>query len=184
MGHIFVKLWPFSRHIFANPALYEATGLSAEQYLGKTNEEIGLPEHLCLFWKEKHDAVFKTGQPLYFEFNFHAFDKGERVFHTSVCPEFNVNKEVKSIISFMRDITELKEEELEKNRTIEALEKALAEVKTLQGLIPICMYCKGIRDDKGYWNQLEEYFSKFSDIEFSHGICEKCAKERFPDYIK
>jgi len=94
------------RHIFANSALYNAIGMTPEQYLGKTNEEIGFPEHLCSFWREKHLEVFATGKPKYFEFNYPTFDKGERTFQAAVCPEFN-NKEVESIISFMRDITEL-----------------------------------------------------------------------------
>jgi GAF domain-containing protein len=54
------------------------------------------------------------------------------------------------------------------------LENALSEVKTLQGLLPICSYCKKIRDDKGYWNQIEAYLKKYSDATFSHGICPEC----------
>lgn len=60
------------------------------------------------------------------------------------------------------------------------LEKALAEIKTLQGIIPICASCKKIRDDQGYWQQLEVYISEHSDAEFSHGICPACARELYP----
>ena len=62
------------------------------------------------------------------------------------------------------------------NKNIE-LEKALEEIKTLQGIIPICSYCHSIRDDQGAWNRLEEYLSKHSDAAFSHGVCPKCLKE-------
>ena len=62
------------------------------------------------------------------------------------------------------------------------LETALGEVKTLQGLLPICSSCKKIRDDKGYWNQLEAYLTKHSSIEFSHGICPDCAKTMMEDF--
>ena len=62
------------------------------------------------------------------------------------------------------------------------LENALGEVKTLRGLLPICSYCKKIRDDKGYWNQLEAYLTKHSSIEFSHGICPDCAKTMMEDF--
>lgn len=55
------------------------------------------------------------------------------------------------------------------------LKKALADVKTLEGLVPICAHCKKIRDDKGYWNQLEIYLSRHSDLEFTHGLCPDCA---------
>lgn len=61
------------------------------------------------------------------------------------------------------------------------LEHALNEVKTLQGLFPICSFCKRIRDDKGYWNQIEAYIHDHSGAEFSHGICPECVKEHYPD---
>jgi type II secretory pathway pseudopilin PulG len=64
----------------------------------------------------------------------------------------------------------------------EDLEKALAEVKTLSGLLPICSHCKKIRDDKGYWNQIESYIQKHSEAEFSHGICQECAKKYYSNY--
>lgn len=66
-------------------------------------------------------------------------------------------------------------------RTAE-LEKALSEINILRGIIPICASCKKIRDDSGYWNQLEEYFSKNSEIQFSHGICPDCSAKLYPEY--
>ncbi|MBK7293990.1 MAG: hypothetical protein IPI84_09520 [Holophagaceae bacterium] len=62
----------------------------------------------------------------------------------------------------------------------EHLERLLAEVKTLGGMLPICSHCKKIRDDKGYWNQLEAYLNEHTEAEFTHGICPDCAKEVFP----
>lgn len=55
------------------------------------------------------------------------------------------------------------------------------DLKTLRGLLPICSHCKKIRDDKGYWNQLENYISSHSQVEFSHSICEKCLDEYYPE---
>ena len=57
---------------------------------------------------------------------------------------------------------------------VEQLQEALAEVKTLKGLIPICAWCKNIRDDEGYWERLEAYISKHTDAIFTHGICPGC----------
>lgn len=74
-------------------------------------------------------------------------------------------------------------DELEKRvreRTAD-LRKALDDIKTLKGIVPICSHCKKIRDDKGYWSQLEAYVQKHSEAEFSHGICPDCAKEFHPD---
>jgi len=67
------------------------------------------------------------------------------------------------------------------NRKNRELEEALREVKTLQGLLPICASCKKIRDDKGYWVQIENYISDRSDVQFSHGICSECAKKLYPE---
>jgi len=64
---------------------------------------------------------------------------------------------------------------------IEELKEALANVKQLSGLLPICCHCKKIRDDQGYWKQIELYIDEHSEAEFSHGICQECAKQHYPD---
>jgi CheY-like chemotaxis protein len=61
------------------------------------------------------------------------------------------------------------------------LKEALDRVRVLSGLLPICSFCKKIRDDRGYWNQAEAYITKHSDATFSHGICPACAEKHFPD---
>lgn len=73
-------------------------------------------------------------------------------------------------------------EDLETHK--EKLEKALAEIKTLRGILPICSNCKNIRDDDGYWNQIEVYIRDHSEAEFTHGICPECVKKLYPDYSK
>jgi len=67
------------------------------------------------------------------------------------------------------------------HKTVVKLEKALAEVKTLRGILPICSFCKKIRDDEGYWNQVEVYVRERSDADFSHSICPDCLKEHYPE---
>lgn len=61
------------------------------------------------------------------------------------------------------------------------LKSALQEIKSLRGMLPICSYCKKIRDDDGYWNKLETYIREHSEAEFSHGICPECAKKFYPE---
>lgn len=73
--------------------------------------------------------------------------------------------------------------EKEKEDLIIELRKALKEVKTLGGLLPICSSCKKIRDDSGYWNQIEAYISQRTDTEFSHGLCPTCARKLYPDLM-
>ena len=78
------------------------------------------------------------------------------------------------------DITKRKEIEADREKLITKLQDALNEIKTLKGIIPICASCKKIRDDKGYWNQIEIYIKEHSDADFSHGICPECAKKLYP----
>ncbi len=68
----------------------------------------------------------------------------------------------------------------EKEQLIVELQDALVKVRVLQGLLPICSSCKKIRDDKGYWQQIEGYISEHSEAEFSHGICPPCAEKLYP----
>ena len=82
----------------------------------------------------------------------------------------------------MRDITERKLVEREREKLIEELSQALKKIKTLRGLIPICSHCKKVRDDQGFWNQVESFIAEHSEAEFSHSICPECAKTHYPDY--
>jgi hypothetical protein len=69
----------------------------------------------------------------------------------------------------------------EKGRLIRELEAALSKVRTLSGLLPICASCKNIRDDQGYWTQMEAYISQHSEAEFSHSMCPPCARKLYPE---
>ena len=79
------------------------------------------------------------------------------------------------------EIQERLRAQIEKDKLIIELEHALGEVKTLTGLLPICASCKRIRDDNGYWNQLESYIRDHSDAEFTHSICPECQEKLYPD---
>jgi len=80
-----------------------------------------------------------------------------------------------------KEITERIQAEEERNRLVLDLKKTLSEVKTLRGFLPICSHCKKIRDDNGYWKQIEAYIQEHSHAEFSHSICQECAKKYYPD---
>ncbi len=71
----------------------------------------------------------------------------------------------------------------ERYATTARLKQTLEEVKTLSGMLPICASCKKVRDDQGYWNQIESYVSEHSEAVFSHGLCPGCAEELFPDFV-
>ncbi len=86
-------------------------------------------------------------------------------------------------IGFLRNISDRKRAEQERETLIQDLQEALAKVKVLRGLIPICGHCKKIRDDQGYWNQLEAYITSHTEAAFSHGICPDCARTYFPEFM-
>ena len=79
------------------------------------------------------------------------------------------------------DITRRKQLEQEQKNLIQKLQDALDKIKTLRGLIPICAACKNIRDDRGFWHQVEEYISQHSEAKFSHGVCPDCMKKLYPE---
>lgn len=84
-------------------------------------------------------------------------------------------------MGIVRDISNRKRMEKEREELIQRLQDALSRVKKLSGLLPICASCKKIRDDKGYWNQIETYIRAHSEADFSHGICPECAKKLYPE---
>ncbi len=85
------------------------------------------------------------------------------------------------VSAIARDITERKRIREEREKLVCQLQEALSRVKQLSGLLPICANCKKIRDDKGYWNQIEKYISEHSEAEFTHGICPSCVVQLYPE---
>ncbi len=176
------------RNIFANPTLYTVTGLTPEQYLGKTNKEIGMPEALCDFWRKKHDKVFNSGVPEIIEFSFPTVNNDERVLQAIISPEIDDCNEVKTVISYIRDVTDFKLAETEKNIIIEKLEKTLAELVTaqqhinqLEKVLPICSNCKKIRDKAGNYMDADSYIIAHTESQVTHGLCPDCIKKLYPE---
>ncbi len=93
----------------------------------------------------------------------------------------NSDGEVIGRMASFVDVTERKNIEQDRERLISKLQDALNHIKTLRGIIPICASCKQIRDDKGFWHQVEVYVRDHSEANFSHSICPKCAKSLYPD---
>lgn len=87
---------------------------------------------------------------------------------------------VTSALTLKQEMDRRKLREVELRRSNDELQRALKEVKTLRGLIPICASCKKIRNDGGFWQQLEEYLGEHSNAEFSHGLCQPCIKKLYP----
>jgi methyl-accepting chemotaxis protein len=82
------------------------------------------------------------------------------------------------------EINDRKKIEEEREKVIADLKKALAEIKTLRGILPVCSNCKKIRDDQGYWEEIEVYISERSDADFSHGVCPECVEELYGEDLR
>lgn len=95
---------------------------------------------------------------------------------------YSSNNGLKYLEGFITDITKQKNIEAEREKLVTDLQNAMHEIKTLSGLLPVCTHCKKVRDDKGYWNQIETYISDRADVDFSHGICPDCAETHYPDF--
>lgn len=90
----------------------------------------------------------------------------------------------KYVFCVCRDVTERKQAEREREELIRQLQEALAELKVLRGMVPICSYCKRVRDDEGYWQQVEVYIEKQAGADVTHGICPECLEKHFPELIE
>jgi len=88
------------------------------------------------------------------------------------------------ILVTLRDASDRIRAEQERENLIRELEDALEKIKTLKGLLPICAHCKRIRDDRGYWAQVETYIEAHSLAEFSHGICPECVRKYYPEVFE
>jgi hypothetical protein len=97
---------------------------------------------------------------------------------------YNAKGDVVGAIESVRDITASKRLEIEREALITSLQDAIDKVRVLSGMLPICSACKKIRDDKGYWNQIETYIRENSEAEFSHSICPECAEKLYSDLIR
>lgn len=86
------------------------------------------------------------------------------------------------VLSVVRDVTLRRRQEQARNSLLKELQTALGKIKTLRGLIPICASCKKIRNDKGFWQQVEEYVSEHTEADFSFGICEDCLAKLYPEF--
>jgi len=109
---------------------------------------------------------------------------GPSYFEITTSPLKDADGEIIAGIQVVRNINRRKKLEREKESLIHELQKALENVRTLHGLLPICASCKDIRDDQGYWEKLEEYIENRAEVTFSHGLCPKCAKRLYPEVFK
>jgi PAS domain S-box-containing protein len=174
------------RIIDCNKKTLEMFGCTMEQIIGESYygfspllQSVGMDSKEKAL--EKIRAAF-NGDPQFFEWRHCRYDRSP--FDTEVslnCIAFNDETLIQVIV---RDITERKQNEENLKQLVQELREALRKVKLLSGFLPICASCKKIRDDKGYWEQMEIYIRDHSEAEFSHGICPECAEKLYPQLYK
>lgn len=169
---------PEGRTTYVNPAFEENYGWTMKELLGRCIDFVP-PEEI----QATRAAWERTlaGEKVFFETR--RFTKEGRILDIQLRTAILKDKDGKHMASVVihRDITQLKLAERERESLIEDLRRALSQVKTLSGLLPICANCKRIRDDQGYWNQIEAYIQSHSAAEFSHGICPDCMAKYYSE---
>jgi PAS domain S-box-containing protein len=138
-----------------------------------------LPEYRPRLDRALLDLI-EQGAPYDQEFKIRRVSDGEIV---QVHSRAEYDARTKIVFGVVQDITERKRIEEERERLIDELQHALEQVKTLKGIVPICAACKKIRDDRGYWEQVEAYVTRHTDAQFSHGICPECEKKLYGPFL-
>ena len=172
--------------VWANKAAEKETGLKLEELIG--NYCYKATHHLESPCSPPNDScpvcvLHETGKPATEE-HIHFDSRNQKiVVEVSAYPVTDSKGEIVKYVHVAKNITQRKQMEQERERLIDDLHKALANVKQLSGLLPICASCKKIRDDKGYWNQIEAYIRDHSEAQFSHGICPDCAEKHYAEFL-
>jgi len=152
-----------------NPAWERTLGWSRAELMARPFIEFVHPDDRERTLRQ-NAAVRGGGQALGFENRYLCKDGSFRWFLWNAAPDSNG----RVIYSVARDVTERKRAEEERERLLSELQTALAEVRTLREILPICSYCRRVRDDENYWHSVETYISEHTSTRFSHGICPSC----------
>ncbi len=164
---------------YVNRAFSGAFGREPEEVIGRRIWDLFSPEEAEKRMKVIQ-AAFATRQAVVFDVRVPT-QAGDTFYITSVKPILGPDDKVSSVTCISKNITERKQVEEEREKLIHQLQSALQELRTLSGLLPICAHCKKIRDDNGYWTQIEQYIRSHSRAEFTHGVCPDCSRDFFPE---
>jgi PAS domain S-box-containing protein len=182
-----------------NPAAEQLLGYSAKEIVGKTTpmmwrDASEIAERADKLSKKLGLPVRPTFEIIAMKVQFDEIDEGEWTFirkdgsrFTSLLVVTALSDEAGSFTGFLgifRDISKQKQYEIDREKLIAELQEAMAQVKTLSGMIPICGWCKSVRADEGYWQTVEQYVRAHSEATFSHGMCPDCAEKFKADILK
>jgi len=167
-----------------NRAFLNEYGVAPEEVVGKTCYAV--THHLDLPCSKNGELcplaeTVLNRRPAAAEHEHRSKDGTSRFVEIRTLPIIGRDEEVRQVVHVARDITERRKAQADREQLIVRQQEILAQVRTLRGLLPICASCKKIRDDRGYWRQIEEYIRDHSDAEFSHGICPECVNLLYSD---
>ena len=155
-----------------NKAYEHIFGFSRDEVLGRSVTSINVPEEYITEVTDSLEAVM-NGVGISLETRRLRKD-GSPIDLSIIATPVELGGDQRMVYAIYRDITQRKRSEKEREELIEQLQKAIAEVKTLSGLLPVCAWCKKVRDDQGYYHQIETYIAAHSGATFTHGICPDC----------
>jgi PAS domain S-box-containing protein len=165
---------------YVNPKFTQSSGYSLDEVRGKNPRVLKSGEMNPDGYQQMWQTI-SSGSEWRGEFHNRHKNGGLYWETASISPIRDARGVITHYLAVKEDITERKQLEAEREQLIVDLQDALAKVKTLSGLLPICASCKKIRDDQGYWNQLEAYVTAHSDARFTHGLCPECIRRLYPD---
>ena len=181
-GPLGIVIFSPSFRIFnTNKAMCEMLGYTKQELSGRSLEDITYPE-------DREKTIELAGQMLrgevpLFQLEKRCVKKNGDILWTSMTTTAlrNQDGEVVYALCMVEDIGNRKSVEQEREILIHELQVAMANIKTLKGLLPTCAWCKKVRDDNGYWQKVETYIEEHSDASFTHGICPDCLKKNDPE---
>jgi PAS domain S-box-containing protein len=150
--------------------------------MGKTDAEVWGGEFgRATLASEQH--LIESGNPIVGQIECRQAQDGQVWTSTTKVPIRDPGGQIIGLVGITRDVTELMRTQQERERLIMELQNAIADIKKLSGLVPICANCKKIRDDRGYWTQLEAYIQEHSQAKFSHGLCPDCLQNLYSNFL-
>lgn len=161
---------------YVNPRFCDMSGYGRDEVIGKNPRFLKSGEMPPEGYKRLWETIASGGE---WRGEFHNRRKNGELYweFASVSPIKDAEGTITHFLAVKEDVTDRKRIDEERLKLLAELQQALAKVKTLSGLLPICAWCKKVRDDEGYWKQIENYVEAHSNAEFTHGICPDCAQK-------